>query len=274
MSDFYAEAERYNIQCPGNEDLNLIFRTFSPYLYPFIIEFCILIVGIFYMVWSNISHCPKKLSASGHSHEEHHEEMENGKLKNAHHNLTGSSASSDHCKNLTEHEDQYRSSSFVYADCHASNRGLFAGLLLMILTIVFIILFFVAVNEEWVWFTVPSESNRTLSLFNHNILQFHISCIFQERCLFLKIIFIAHIYCSKNIIIGLKNFWVLSKIYLKYLNFIRKMIVWCLIISTEIFMWYLLYVMKLQGFCIFSRTQMFLRQTKKFFWSLLFTFEI
>lgn len=148
MSDFYAEAERYNIQCPGNEDLNLIFRTFSPYLYPFIIEFCILIVGIFYMVWSNISHCPKKLSASGHSHEEHHEEMENGKLKNAHHNLTGSSASSDHCKNLTEHEDQYRSSSFVYADCHASNRGLFAGLLLMILTIVFIILFFVAVNEE------------------------------------------------------------------------------------------------------------------------------
>lgn len=148
MSRIYAEVERYNTQCPGNEDLNLIFRTFSPYLYPFIIEFCILIVGIFYMLWSNISRCPKKLSASGHGHEEHNEEHGNGKLKNDHHNLTGSSASSDHCKNLTEHDDQYRSSSFIYADCHASNRGLFAGLILMILTIVFIILFFVAVSEE------------------------------------------------------------------------------------------------------------------------------
>lgn len=31
------------LKCPGPEELNSIFRTFSPYLYPFVIEFCILI---------------------------------------------------------------------------------------------------------------------------------------------------------------------------------------------------------------------------------------
>lgn len=31
------------IECPGPETLNSIYRTFSPYLYPFVIEFCILI---------------------------------------------------------------------------------------------------------------------------------------------------------------------------------------------------------------------------------------
>lgn len=54
-------------ECGGFNTLNTIHRTFSPYLYPFIIEYCILIVGIWYMMWANISHCPRKIAAA-HEH--------------------------------------------------------------------------------------------------------------------------------------------------------------------------------------------------------------
>ena len=57
-------------------------------------------------------------------------------------------ADGNHCGITTEHEDNFKSTIVVYADCHASNRGLFAGLILVVVTIVFIILFFIAVNDE------------------------------------------------------------------------------------------------------------------------------
>lgn len=146
--------------CPGPEALNVIYRNFSPYLYPFIIEFCILMVGIFYMMYANINKCPRRLSAPGHEHTHdvndeaetfpgsgvtHDHHIENGRPKTEEEAM---SEFSDHCRNTTEHENQYKSNLVIHADCHAANRGLFAGLVLMILTIVFIILFFVAVSEE------------------------------------------------------------------------------------------------------------------------------
>jgi hypothetical protein len=132
-------------ECPGSEDLNTIRRMISPYLYPFVIEFCILIVGIFYMMWANINHCPKKLSAQGHhghgdehgnsnhaSHtaltnlasikEENHHGPANGGLHRAN---SFRSESSEHCNNLVDHDNEYKSSIVVHADCHASSRGLF-----------------------------------------------------------------------------------------------------------------------------------------------------
>jgi hypothetical protein len=113
---------------------------------PQIIEFCILIVGIFYMMWANINHCPKKLSASGHSHghdshnNSHHnaspyesnnfnslnsipEEVHTPNGGIGHHSPP--SEVSDHCKTLVEHDNQYKSNLIVYADCHAASRGLF-----------------------------------------------------------------------------------------------------------------------------------------------------
>lgn len=88
-----AIAEEYenitiNGECRGPDAMNYIHRNISPYLYPFVIEYCILIVGIFYMIWGNISHCPKKFSALGHhghghgAHDngtfEHDDSIENG----------------------------------------------------------------------------------------------------------------------------------------------------------------------------------------------------
>lgn len=135
------EGELFSVDCPGPEDLNTIYRNFAPYLYPFIIEFCILIVGIFYMIWANINHCPKKLSAGGHDHTNHQhttgqdsnqftslgsipEENDMPSHVTAH-TASPPSEVSDHCKNLHEHDNQYKSSIIVYADCHAASRGLF-----------------------------------------------------------------------------------------------------------------------------------------------------
>lgn len=168
------DGELFTQACPGPDNLNTIYRHFAPYLYPFIIEFCILIVGIFYMMWSNINHCPKKLSAPHHDDSSHiHNErtisnnMESNMYPslssipeddNKHinggiqqhsrtHNPEIASVISDHCGNIVDHDNEYKSNSVIYADCHAANRGLFGGMILMILTIVFIILLFVAVQE-------------------------------------------------------------------------------------------------------------------------------
>lgn len=67
IAEIYENITTDNL-CEGPETMNYIHQNISPYLYPFVIEFCILIVGIFYMIWGNISHCPKKYSALGHDH--------------------------------------------------------------------------------------------------------------------------------------------------------------------------------------------------------------
>lgn len=54
----------FDDECGDYNTLNTIHRQFSPYLYPFIIEYCILIVGIWYMMWANISKCPRKVAAA------------------------------------------------------------------------------------------------------------------------------------------------------------------------------------------------------------------
>lgn len=83
-----------DFQCFGPDELNYVHRTVSPYLYPFIIEFNILIVGIWYMIWANISHCPKKLSAPGHGHSnetvDHSDENNNEhSIENGHRKTNG-----------------------------------------------------------------------------------------------------------------------------------------------------------------------------------------
>ncbi|XP_059616510.1 proton channel OtopLc-like [Phlebotomus argentipes] len=129
------------IKCPGPEELNNIFRNFSPYLYPFVIEFCILIAGIYYIIWANISQCPKKHSAAGH-HDDPHDHHDQKHMGNG---ADDSVSTYDHCVN---HDINFKSHIVVHADCHSASRGLFAGMILIVMTIVIIILFFVAVNED------------------------------------------------------------------------------------------------------------------------------
>lgn len=70
----------YNDCGQHNTSLNTIHRQFSPYLYPFIIEYCILIVGIWYMMWANINHCPRKLHANYNTAEQTTSNEANGQF--------------------------------------------------------------------------------------------------------------------------------------------------------------------------------------------------
>ncbi|XP_046624717.1 proton channel OtopLc-like isoform X1 [Neodiprion virginianus] len=99
--------------------LNTIYEWFSPYLYPFTIEYSILIVGVLYVIWDNIGNCKRG---------------------------GGSSADGVPCPPLAG--PSAGSNIIVHADCHHANRGLFAGLLVLVFSIVSIILFFVAFSDS------------------------------------------------------------------------------------------------------------------------------
>lgn len=168
--------ELLNVNCDKYNALNTIQRQFSPYLYPFIIEYCILIVGIWYMMWANINRCPRKVAltsgngneSDGGVHDSHinsgsfwiHLKIELNGNESINHfqfsivdQISHSSSSitsrtvNEHCGNI-DHDNDVRTHTIVYADCHSSFRGIFCGLILLIMTIVFIILLFVGVGNE------------------------------------------------------------------------------------------------------------------------------
>ncbi|XP_058127051.1 proton channel OtopLc-like [Anopheles ziemanni] len=141
--------------CPGPEELNQVLASFSPYLYPFVIEFNILIVGLLYMIYANISKCPKKITVKGHrghggSHHGHgsvhgdHVSKGGGSVLD----FDGKSECSDHCDDTLDHEAQVKTRLVVYGDCQHASRGLFAGLILVVATIVVIILFHIASRDD------------------------------------------------------------------------------------------------------------------------------
>lgn len=62
--------------------------------------------------------------------------------------IATSSASSELDDADTAHDNDFKSNSYVYADCQSSFRGIFAGVLLIIMSVVFIILRFVGVDNQ------------------------------------------------------------------------------------------------------------------------------
>uniref|UniRef100_A0A182N027 Otopetrin n=1 Tax=Anopheles dirus TaxID=7168 RepID=A0A182N027_9DIPT len=137
--------------CPGPEELNQVLASFSPYLYPFVIEFNILIVGLLYMIYANISKCPKKITVKGHKGHQHQHSHGDGQASKAGGSVVdfdGKSECSEHCNDTLDHEAQVKSRLVVYGDCQHASRGLFAGLILVVATIVVIILFHIASRDD------------------------------------------------------------------------------------------------------------------------------
>lgn len=99
--------------CPNNTGMSVIYRNLSPYLYPFSIEYSILIAGVLYIIWQNIGKCST---------------------------MTGG-----HCKLLMNPE---RSNLSIHVDCHSANKGLFAGIAVLLASVVSTIIFFVAVTDS------------------------------------------------------------------------------------------------------------------------------
>ncbi|XP_044729577.1 proton channel OtopLc-like [Chrysoperla carnea] len=105
--------------------INQIYENISPYLYPFTVEYSILIVGVLYIIWRNIGYCIENQNDSDRKG----------------------------CSNpppLTA-ENGFTSNLVIHADCHSSNKGLFAGIIILVSSLISIILFFLAIsNEEFI----------------------------------------------------------------------------------------------------------------------------
>ncbi|XP_026747058.1 proton channel OtopLc-like [Trichoplusia ni] len=123
----------YNPNCNSTAAISSIYENFSPYLYPFNVEFNILIVAIYYIIWSNIGNCDNEDNGS---------------------DINSTSDDNYHlCKIPTANEDNdFTSNIVIYADCHASNRGLFLGLIVMVIITGMLIIGFVfsSVGDDFV----------------------------------------------------------------------------------------------------------------------------
>ncbi|XP_063913900.1 proton channel OtopLc-like isoform X2 [Zophobas morio] len=107
-------------ECGNDVGMSTIYRNYSPYLYPFSVEYSILVVGVLVVIWGNIGKCKEK------------EEM----------------SSERQCDSPEGNNDNLESNIVIHADCHSANKGLFSGIVIMVLTIVSVILFLIAVNDD------------------------------------------------------------------------------------------------------------------------------
>lgn len=119
----FRRAIEISINCSENGLANFESMDAMPYLYPFSIEYNIILASVWYIIWTNIgSNDPSQLSAV-------REEI-------AHDTNTGAI------------DVTYRSNITINADCHASNLGLFGGLLSLLLIMTTTIVFFTTIKNS------------------------------------------------------------------------------------------------------------------------------
>ncbi|UYV83688.1 Otopetrin [Cordylochernes scorpioides] len=106
----------YRGACSGDLLAKLSWDAVS-YLYPFTIEFNLVRSGVWFVIWLNIGNT----SARRHNFRRYS-------------NLNG----------LV----RYQSNITIRADCHSANKGIFAGIILMVTTLVSIIMFFISYHRK------------------------------------------------------------------------------------------------------------------------------
>lgn len=90
----------------------------TPYLHPFTIEYNIILAGVWFIVWQNVGSEPRKQLARRESVVEQQQQQ----------------------------DASYHSNLVVSADCHAANKGLFAGIFLLLTAIVSLVIGHVALS--------------------------------------------------------------------------------------------------------------------------------
>ncbi|CAN8006620.1 unnamed protein product, partial [Ixodes hexagonus] len=108
-----------NLSCAMADLFSPAYLAPMPYLYPFTIEFDLMLAGVWFIVLQNLG--------------------KHG-LKNSHKRYRSSEETTE--KNLV-----------ISADCHSANRGIFAGIVVLLASIVVMVVFYVTVLSE--------EHNRT-----------------------------------------------------------------------------------------------------------------
>jgi len=108
-----------NYGCEQTTELTEMINYTTPYLYPFSIEYNLLIVGVWILIFENI------LRMDRHTHMPSVEmQYEDNNAKEIHSNMV------------------------IYVDCHSSNRGFFFGLLMTVGTVISVILYFIFTSSE------------------------------------------------------------------------------------------------------------------------------
>ncbi|KAI5641982.1 otopetrin domain-containing protein [Phthorimaea operculella] len=144
-------------ECTGAPAFTSIFENFSPYLYPFSVEFNILIVAVYYIIWSNIGHCHNEESSAS--------------------SYDGNQESFDEaysiCKIPTaSEENDFTSNMVIYADCHASNKGMFLGLMIVVIIVGSLIIGFVFSSVGGEFLQTGYLVNNITKLGLHSIMLF------------------------------------------------------------------------------------------------------
>lgn len=105
-------------ECRRTNIMGTLVQDASPFLFPCTIEYSLICAAILYVMWKNISKFPKKNMAAALS-----------KLK-------------------LEGHDYKRSPHLYSVDCARAHKGLFVGILILVLTIISLILFFVLISRQ------------------------------------------------------------------------------------------------------------------------------
>ncbi|KAJ1530390.1 hypothetical protein ONE63_005299 [Megalurothrips usitatus] len=135
-------------ECRGSTQLSTVLDSLSPYLYPFTIEYSILVVGVLFVIWQNIGNC------SNTAQDEAADGDQRGNHSSAASTTSGSSSTSrGSTASLCRPPPMSPQSGFVsnvvlHADCHSANKGLFAGLIVLVGAAISIILFLLAMADS------------------------------------------------------------------------------------------------------------------------------
>nr|CAD7573079.1 unnamed protein product [Timema californicum] len=150
--------------CYGPPQMAIIRDNFSPYLYPFTIEYSIIVgrlssesllclslgswypvrdlaqhrsperarrqAGILYVIWHNIGHQNEHGGGEDHSDDE------------------ASTGATDLHSDAPIHSGVISSNMFLSADCRSSNKGFFAGMIALLIAIVNILLHFISISTD------------------------------------------------------------------------------------------------------------------------------
>ncbi|OWA53128.1 hypothetical protein BV898_17561 [Hypsibius exemplaris] len=133
VADVNHTASALNL-CSQETVLANIAQEAAPYLYPFTIEYTLIAAAVWYMIWSNIGG------------DESHNANSTRELEKA----RGSPSGPLSPGSLHEFgEASSKSSSYmIHVDCRSTNRGLFPGILVLVVTVISIIIFFVTISVE------------------------------------------------------------------------------------------------------------------------------
>ncbi|XP_052132309.1 uncharacterized protein LOC127751976 [Frankliniella occidentalis] len=139
-------------ECRASTQLSTVLDSLSPYLYPFTIEYSILVVGVLFVIWQNIGNCSNAVEEAAEA---------DGKVSSAASTSSASSTASSRGSTASlcrpppmSPQSGFVSNVVLHADCHSANKGLFAGLIVLVGAAISIILFLLAMADRRVTVTL------------------------------------------------------------------------------------------------------------------------